>query len=399
MARNKVFLIFIFALFLCLTLSFTVFAKTTIPKDDICFSGLYDICNNRYVEDEHKSFIGSIVCENDDLTQSIVVYYINDNNVLGVKLSEYANNLNITCSFTEYIGFDILPDKVYFVLLNDIVFSNYDEFTSDLNSRASNLRGLIMLDNSLQELSTQYDDLLKRFGQLTKDYRDLQHQYNNLNLEFNTCLDDLLEIEQLYNDTLTAYNGLVVNMGLLQSEFDELIVEYDSLEVLYQEKITAYNDLNMVHNLTVKQYTELNKEHNELRDNYTDLNGSYNLLNEKYEVLLNNKESLQNRYDELLLAKNELGEKYRELNTEHTFLQEDYDTLLVNSAESYNYGYNKGLEESGFLTNGMITIFNSPMYVLGEIFNFEILGINILSIIKFLLTVGIFGFVLKKIRS
>lgn len=76
---------------------------------------------------------------------------------------------------------------------------------------------------------------------------------------------------------------------------------------------------------------------------------------------------------------------------------------------SYDVGYNNGYadghaqgETDGLNTgetgkNLILTIFSVPTYVLSNVFNFEIFGINLYSLICFLLTISIVGIVLKKI--
>lgn len=70
-------------------------------------------------------------------------------------------------------------------------------------------------------------------------------------------------------------------------------------------------------------------------------------------------------------------------------------------AQGYGDGYRQG-ETDGLNTaetgkNLILTIFSVPTYVLSNVFNFEIFGINLYSLICFLLTISIVGIVLKKI--
>lgn len=61
----------------------------------------------------------------------------------------------------------------------------------------------------------------------------------------------------------------------------------------------------------------------------------------------------------------------------------------------YNYGINSNLE-----TNGVRTLFNSilsfPVDMIKSVFNFEFMGVNIASVITFIISIGIVAFVLKK---
>lgn len=60
-------------------------------------------------------------------------------------------------------------------------------------------------------------------------------------------------------------------------------------------------------------------------------------------------------------------------------------------------GYTNGMNEANALENGLITVMNAPFYILKGVFNFEIFGINILTIILSIMTLLIVGFIVKLI--
>ena len=68
----------------------------------------------------------------------------------------------------------------------------------------------------------------------------------------------------------------------------------------------------------------------------------------------------------------------------------------------YNDGYRDGSEED-FTTNGFKTligsIFNYPIDFIRGVFNFEFFGINISSLIMFVLSIGIVIFVIKRFKK
>ena len=68
----------------------------------------------------------------------------------------------------------------------------------------------------------------------------------------------------------------------------------------------------------------------------------------------------------------------------------------------YRDGYRDG-EESDFTTNGFKTligsIFNYPINMIRSIFNFEFMGINIYSIIVFIMSIGIVIFVIRRFKK
>lgn len=64
---------------------------------------------------------------------------------------------------------------------------------------------------------------------------------------------------------------------------------------------------------------------------------------------------------------------------------------------SYNKGYTDGLAESDIAENTILTIFSAPTYILSTIFDFEIFGLNIYTLICFFLTLTIVSFILKRV--
>lgn len=64
---------------------------------------------------------------------------------------------------------------------------------------------------------------------------------------------------------------------------------------------------------------------------------------------------------------------------------------------SYNQGYTDGTKESDVAQNYLLTLFSAPAYILSTIFSFEILGLNVYTLIAFLVTLAVIGFVLKKL--
>lgn len=82
-------------------------------------------------------------------------------------------------------------------------------------------------------------------------------------------------------------------------------------------------------------------------------------------------------------------------------------TSAINSGDSYNSGFNSGYQDgyndginTDLQTNGLRTLFNSilsfPVDMIKSVFNFEFMGVNIASVIMFIVSIGIVAFVLKK---
>lgn len=79
-----------------------------------------------------------------------------------------------------------------------------------------------------------------------------------------------------------------------------------------------------------------------------------------------------------------------------------YQSNNVNAEKSgYERGYNDGLS-SNVETGGMKTLFNSilsyPVNMIRGVFNFEFMGINIASLILFIVSIGIVIFVIKRFK-
>lgn len=71
----------------------------------------------------------------------------------------------------------------------------------------------------------------------------------------------------------------------------------------------------------------------------------------------------------------------------------------VGETSGFQRGYNDGIN-SNLETNGIRTLFNSilsfPVDMIKSVFNFEFMGVNIASVITFIISIGIVAFVLKK---
>lgn len=81
------------------------------------------------------------------------------------------------------------------------------------------------------------------------------------------------------------------------------------------------------------------------------------------------------------------------------YSQESADSFANGESYGYQRGYNDG-STSNLETNGMKTLFNSilsfPVNMIKSVFNFEFMGINVASVIMFVISVGIVAFVIKK---
>lgn len=85
--------------------------------------------------------------------------------------------------------------------------------------------------------------------------------------------------------------------------------------------------------------------------------------------------------------------------SEDDFTYEFETNVLAYRADGYNEGENVGLQASDVAKTGILTVISAPFYILGNVFNIEIFGINLLSIITILITLSLVAFFLKKIKG
>lgn len=87
------------------------------------------------------------------------------------------------------------------------------------------------------------------------------------------------------------------------------------------------------------------------------------------------------------------------------------DITSSNSEASYNSGYDSGyddgykngeydgLEASKGLSSMVLTVLSAPFVIISNTLNFEILGINILNLVKVILTVLVVAFAIRKLKG
>lgn len=139
--------------------------------------------------------------------------------------------------------------------------------------------------------------------------------------------------------------------------------------------------------------------------NYYDLKNTINNIVGLYE----SNELYRNDISELNSRVNGLNITVNNLREEIEYYQDTIDTKdivirdLENQVEqlngqlssNYQQGFNDGLNESDAFKTGIMTIFSSPFNMFGEIFNFEIFGVNFYQVIQVIITVLLLSFVVK----
>ena len=76
-----------------------------------------------------------------------------------------------------------------------------------------------------------------------------------------------------------------------------------------------------------------------------------------------------------------------------------YDGHIDGLREGFDNGYNDGLNESEIAKKSIFAIFDAPIKLLTSLLDFEIFGINLLSIFKVILTILILGAIAKFVLS
>lgn len=73
------------------------------------------------------------------------------------------------------------------------------------------------------------------------------------------------------------------------------------------------------------------------------------------------------------------------------------DTVYYNTAfqAGKEVGYSLALSDRDVFKDGLLSIFDAPFYIIHRIFNFDLFGINIYSIVMTFITVAFIGFVIK----
>lgn len=79
------------------------------------------------------------------------------------------------------------------------------------------------------------------------------------------------------------------------------------------------------------------------------------------------------------------------------FLEYGYNRYQYGYHNGYDIGYTGAITDTDTVVNGVIDVIESPVEFLKSVFNFEIFGINISSVIFFILSVIIVAFVIKKV--
>ena len=354
MKKSSLLLTLLFSLIVCALFIIGVSAQTDFtdktPQDNFTANSMFGY----YTEPRHEQYFDDLTVYNATSQSYYTVFFVFDEQALYSEITAYISTVeygsNTTfCDFidfnTDYQGYSIIKN-------NDKIQSNFDDFRNSLNRLA----------NSIHFFFTRNNENMKKYNNLNFTFKQLQEEFEEYKIQHP------VETENNYQNLIAIHNEL-------QASYDELQASYEQLLITSDYNYTRYELLNSEYQRLVSEFDEM-VQHFQGVITEKDL-----IIEEKQEAIFN------------------LSATNSEILEEHSKFVDDYNELLENSKDSYNNGYNKGLEEAEALSNGLMNVFSAPMFVFGEVFNFEIFGINFFDIIKFILTIGIVGFVLRKIRS
>jgi len=352
--KSSLLLTLLFSLIVCALFIIGVSAQTDFtdktPQDNFTANSMFGY----YTEPRHEQYFDDLTVYNATSQSYYTVFFVFDEQALYSEITAYISTVeygsNTTfCDFidfnTDYQGYSIIKN-------NDKIQSNFDDFRNSLNRLA----------NSIHFFFTRNNENMKKYNNLNFTFKQLQEEFEEYKIQHP------VETENNYQNLIAIHNEL-------QASYDELQASYEQLLITSDYNYTRYELLNSEYQRLVSEFDEM-VQHFQGVITEKDL-----IIEEKQEAIFN------------------LSATNSEILEEHSKFVDDYNELLENSKDSYNNGYNKGLEEAEALSNGLMNVFSAPMFVFGEVFNFEIFGINFFDIIKFILTIGIVGFVLRKIRS
>ena len=365
-----------------------------------------------------------------DISTEYSILYLNLSAWNGVT-SQYSKLIiyNIDLVKNTDIGLSQYYDTYY-----SQIEDNYNALLSDYND----------LQNDYDTLEGNYNTLQDNYDTLENNYNDLQDNYDNLSDigiygDFYNCSvsveNTTLTFNQLIDNSLlvnnTIYFGKILNyLNLNNTDLKIIYINFNkrlntnNINYTYWDDVSGiYFDLNMIDDndeeYTTSYYNNianpqiinsvmLNNDQVPTGNTTYDINNKiYDQMQFKYSRVLNDNVGLSSStlyiqgynvgYNAGTSTKNEIYEdRINVLNNRVNDLEE------ANQMQ-YNAGYQQGLNvgaNQNLETAGMKTLFNSilsyPVNMIRSVFDFEFMGINITSLIMFIVSIGIVAFVIKK---
>lgn len=203
----------------------------------------------------------------------------------------------------------------------------------------------------------------------------------------------------------TWYTNLDAVIGQINA-IGETILLNSSNEILRSENetlIETNSELEDENFLLNAQLTSLNEGFYMLQQNYNTLADENVILKQTVEDL---KSSSGDGYtaaiDVMRMWFNDRGYSYElsDSSVASVIFRNELETnILALKQAAFMEGETAGLNSGEIAKDSILSIFSAPFYFLSNVLNFEILGINLYSIISFLITTAVVVFFFKKIKG
>lgn len=304
---------------------------------------------------------------------------------------------------------------------NYVTFANanglsYDFF--DCYNSSTGLYALVSLYPDSRVVSRQINGIFR--GDLR--YRFYDYVYaDSSSAYYNSLFSDLsVDFARLYSENVAYVKSIIspyrdqINVSsaeytALKNELDFYKLKYDVLsgefQSLKQELVSVGNDLDYYkgkYNELTASYNSLSASYDELQRSNTALQSSFDSLTSTHNTLVSNYSSLQDSYNALNSSKLALDKSYSELQAKF-----DSSSQLAFS-DGYSSGYDIGFSDgrSQAISDGMTieysfssllwSIVDAPVRLFTEVLDFDLFGINLASLVKFIVSALLVTFVVRR---
>ena len=279
-----------------------------------------------------------------------------------MEISKYFKNREITDNNS---GINIVFKPNYYTINNsNIAFYDFHPTTTSgvgitLNISGQNQTYLIPITD------ITWDNETKRGYNLTSTYLKNYFETNNIEI---------------------APTDYIVSIGLSNVDIYEN-VDYENVLVIYPIDIDSYNvGYNNGYN---DGQNALQPKINQLQEQITNLNEQINSLNQE---IINKQSIIEGKNGQL----EQMQTRINSLQQSLTSLQQQYDTLRTNYDDLVNR-YNQITGSDNDLYQMVIAIADTPIQIFKQIFNFDVLGINLSGFVTMIISLLVIIWLIKKI--
>ena len=268
-----------------------------------------------------------------------------------------SNTLDTSISYNQFDEYMKLSDFNYdgqaFSSGNVVIYITRFNLNTIKNNLLSYNNNSYSVDLSTTSLTLEFN---YESYQSNQEYGVIYYQYNN-----NSVVDFKMPLKS--NTSIFTRNLVDSNQTFRFSDRMQLDFNYEYLDFCYY---TIYNDNSDEFFTSFQKYMYFNDD-----------------ISFYSQQLQNENNALQERINNLEIQ---------------------LDDALLGQDIKYNLGYQVGLNEGAnqdLATNGFTALLNSifsyPINFISTVFNFEFMGINVASILLFLVSIGVVLFVIKRL--